>query len=272
MSITADEIFKKENNSSILWLGGDLTFLILTGNQIQYVATNILHKSKTVVTFFTRGTATLDIFLTNRPSLVNRCEPIPGTGDHDIVFIDSNAIAMHPKPTQRKIYIWKRSDIEKMKSEAQELSKIFHGLYDTQISILRMWDFIKSGLKNIQDKNIPSKMSPTRFHHPWINGTIKRITRRKKKAFKKAQSTKSAKDLKRYKSIKKRVHKKNPVTSSVRVRGHKERVLIPFARTQIYRPSFFPDTISIWNGLPQHLVSCTTLELFKRSVQMVQLR
>lgn len=71
-----------------------------------------------MVTFPTRGTATLDIFLTNRSSLYNRCEPFPGIGGHDIVYIDSNAKVMHPKPTQRIIYIWKRADIEKIKSEA----------------------------------------------------------------------------------------------------------------------------------------------------------
>ena len=44
-----------------------------------------------------------------------------------------------------------------------------------------------------------------------------------------------------------------PVISTVR--GHNERFLIPFARTQVYRHSFFPDTIRIWNGLPQHILS-----------------
>ncbi|CAC5405349.1 unnamed protein product [Mytilus coruscus] len=215
VSNTAEEIFK-ENKSSILWLGGDLnlpdidwTSNSVSGNkystQINNRFVDMVNNCclDQVVTFPTRGSATLDIFLTNRPSLVNRCEPIPGIGDHDIVFIDSNTIAMHPKPTQRKIYIWKRADIEKMKSEALELSKIFHGLYNAQSSISEMWEFIKSGLKNIQDKNVPSKMSSTRFHQPWINGTIKRIKRRKKKAFKKARTTKSTKDLKRYKTIKK---------------------------------------------------------------------
>ena len=61
-----------------------------------------------------------------------------------------------------------------------------------------------------------------------------------------------------------------PVISTVR--GHNERFLVPYARTQVYRHSFFPDTIRIWNGLPQHIVSCTTLESFKRGVQVVQLR
>ncbi|CAG2226323.1 unnamed protein product [Mytilus edulis] len=220
MSNTAEEIFK-ENNSSILWLGGDLNLPDIDwksnsvcGNQYSSQINNRFVDMVNnccldqVVTFPTRGSATLDIFLTNRPSLVNRCEPIPAIGDHDIVFIDSNAIAMHPKPTQRKIYIWKRADIEKMKSEAQELSKVFHGLYNAQSSILEMWDFIKSGLKNIMDKNVPSKMSSTRFHQPWINGTIKRITQRKKKAFKKARTTKSTKDIKRYKNIKKDLTKR----------------------------------------------------------------
>ena len=36
-----------------------------------------------MVTFPTRLDNTLDVFLTNRPSLVNRCEPVPGISDHD---------------------------------------------------------------------------------------------------------------------------------------------------------------------------------------------
>ncbi len=45
-------------------------------------------------------------------------------------------------------------------------------------------------------------MTSTRFNQPWINKDVKRITRQKKKAFKKARKTKSEKDQKRYKSLK----------------------------------------------------------------------
>ena len=34
-------------------------------------------------------------------------------------------------------------------------------------------------------------------------------------------------------------------------RGHIARFLVSYARTSTYRHSFFPDSIRIWNSLPQ---------------------
>ncbi len=42
-----------------------------------------------VVDFPTCENATLDLFFTNRPSLVNQAETQPGISDHEIVYIDS---------------------------------------------------------------------------------------------------------------------------------------------------------------------------------------
>jgi hypothetical protein len=65
-----------------------------------------------VITFPTRKEHTLDLFLTNRHSLVNRCKPLPGIGDHDIVYIDSDihVTAKINKPVKRKIFIWKKTN------------------------------------------------------------------------------------------------------------------------------------------------------------------
>ena len=41
-----------------------------------------------IVEFPTRNNNTLDIVLTNRPSLVNRCEGAPGLSDHDCTHGD----------------------------------------------------------------------------------------------------------------------------------------------------------------------------------------
>jgi hypothetical protein len=54
-------------------------------------------------------------------------------------------------------------------------------------------------------------------------------------------------------------------TSSV-ARGHIARFLVPYARTSTYRHSFFPDSIMIWNSLPQPLVESTSLDAFKQGV------
>jgi hypothetical protein len=54
-------------------------------------------------------------------------------------------------------------------------------------------------------------------------------------------------------------------TSSV-ARGHIARFLVPYARTSTYRHSFFPDSIRIWNSLPEPLVDSTSLDAFKQGV------
>jgi hypothetical protein len=64
----------------------------------------------------------LDVFFTNRPSLINRCEAIPGISDHEIVFVDSNIAISRQKPVKRKIYIWKKADTQKLKSKIEEMS------------------------------------------------------------------------------------------------------------------------------------------------------
>ncbi|KAK3090576.1 hypothetical protein FSP39_012808 [Pinctada imbricata] len=58
----------------------------------------------------------------------------------------------------------------------------------------------------------------------------------------------------------------------VSVRGHSQRFTVPHTRTTTYRHSFFPDSIRIWNALPQDAISCNTLESFKASLQPLHLR
>jgi hypothetical protein len=69
--------------------------------------------------------STVDLFLTNRPSLVNRCEPLPGLGDHEIVYIDTDISAKLNKPVKRKIYIWKKANKDKLEDQASEMVKQF---------------------------------------------------------------------------------------------------------------------------------------------------
>ncbi|XP_072023338.1 uncharacterized protein [Amphiura filiformis] len=59
---------------------------------------------------------------------------------------------------------------------------------------------------------------------------------------------------------------------TIALRGHSMRYLIPFARTVVYRQSFFPDTIRLWNNLPQDLINCTSVAGFKQGVQTIKLR
>ena len=47
---------------------------------------------------------------------------------------------------------------------------------------------------------------------------------------------------------------------TISVRGHNMKFLVPYARTSTYQKSFFPDTIRLWNSLPQIVVSCPKID------------
>ena len=63
-----------------------------------------------LVDFPTRGRNILDIFATNRPSLVEKCIPIPGIGDHEAVYFESSIQARYTRPAQRKVFLWSKTD------------------------------------------------------------------------------------------------------------------------------------------------------------------
>ena len=151
------EQLQKENKNAVLWIGGDFNLpdinwdtSTIDRNQVNS-AINMrflemlqncgLEQS---VTFPTRHQNILDLFLTNRPSLINRCSPIPGLSDHDAVFIESPAVAKRGKPVKRKIYLWKRADMEKMQSECLEFQQHFMEKYSTSSSVEDMWQDIST--------------------------------------------------------------------------------------------------------------------------------
>ena len=50
----------------------------------------------------------LDLFLTNNRTLVNKCEVIPGIGDHEAVFGESSMRPMKVETPPRKVFQYKR--------------------------------------------------------------------------------------------------------------------------------------------------------------------
>ena len=63
-----------------------------------------------IVDFPSRGNNILDVFSTNRPSLINTCYPLPGISDHEIIFISSVTSVKFNPPTKRKTYLWSKAD------------------------------------------------------------------------------------------------------------------------------------------------------------------
>ncbi|XP_072043470.1 uncharacterized protein [Amphiura filiformis] len=172
-----------------------------------------------LVDFPTRLDSILDIVVTNRPSLVNRCEGLPGVSDHDIVYLDMNVQAARQKPVKHKIFLWKRADFDAIRSETKLWAEDFISTHstDTPVSVLfagltlfsDMFYFdllsekIQGFLEKTLEESIPSKLSSSRFNQPWFSTATKRACRRKARAFKKARKTNKQRDWLRYRRLKK---------------------------------------------------------------------
>lgn len=113
-----------------------------------------------IVSFPTRKDHVLDLFMTNRPSLVNRCEPLPGIVDHDIVYIDITAKIN--KLTQRKINLWEKADNTKLEELTRSINIDFHSKFHPMIPIQEKWGFIKKNLLKILEDSVTSKLSSKR--------------------------------------------------------------------------------------------------------------
>ena len=198
-----------------MWLGGDLNLpdinwstQSIEGNSnstaINRRFLNCIHQCglEQMVDFPTRQSSTLDLFLTNRPSLVDKCFPAPGPADHDIVCISSSASVRKSRPVRRKIYLWSKANLPSMQEECQSITTTFCKEFDHTSQVEAMWTFIKDKLLYLQDKHVPAKLSSTSFSQPWATREVKASTRRKKKSFWKAKSTGRAKDYTHYKLLK----------------------------------------------------------------------
>ncbi|CAG2220005.1 unnamed protein product [Mytilus edulis] len=123
-----------------------------------------------------------------------------GNSDHDIVLVDISANVNKPKPSKRKIYLWKKADLE---SIGKHLDSQFDTFKKTNFDdINNMWTSIKQIIKDSMEKHVPTKTSLARQSHPWMNTQLRRLSKQKQRAYSKAKLTNSTKDWKRYKNIK----------------------------------------------------------------------
>ena len=124
----------------------------------------------------TRKDKTLDLFLINRPALINRCTTIPGLSDHEIVCVDSPVQANLPKPSRRTINLWKKANDAALKEECLAFQDHFLKNYDVSTPVNQLWQSIKNNLTSLMEKHVPTKQATTRHNQPWITTDLKRLT------------------------------------------------------------------------------------------------
>ncbi|KAL8606287.1 hypothetical protein ACOMHN_024183 [Nucella lapillus] len=106
------------------------------------------------------------------------------------------ALAPHrSRPPRRKIFLWKKADVEGMRQDVKEFANTYqYPDPSTPNALEQMWSDIKQMLSETVEKRVPSKTSAAR-HNPWITTSIRRAIRRKQRAHKKARMTGKKKDV-----------------------------------------------------------------------------
>ncbi|XP_045160866.2 uncharacterized protein LOC123525785 [Mercenaria mercenaria] len=200
--------------TATIWLADDMnlpdvdwdSYPILGNNNTNmvnklFIDTVLDTSSEQIVNFSTRGNNTLDLFITNRPSLVSRCKPVRGVSDHDAVFIQAQTSASRVKPPPRKILVWKNADSTNIQSAVSDFSIDFIARYDHKADVNTLWTTFRNFVEDTITAHVPSKMTSSRFNQPWITRKAKRLSRRKKRAFHRARASGKEVDMDRYKQL-----------------------------------------------------------------------
>ena len=152
-----------------------------------------------IVQVNTREKNCLDLVFTNRPSLANQTEDVVGVSDHAAILLEVTATITRAKPICRKVFLWSKSNLTEIKAEATRLTTSILHSNSTDCPVEEIWQTLKTSLKSLVNKHVPSKMTSTRHNQPWVNTNIKRLAKQKQQAYKKAKQTQK---WERYHSLK----------------------------------------------------------------------
>ena len=161
--------------------------------QVQSQLLEIDHCLSQIVNFHTREDKNLDLLLTNSPSPVNRVKGMPpiGKADHDIVYIEYDIKAERIQQAPRKIYLYKRADMDGLRDYLARFKDSFLSADHSHLSVNDMWVSFKSEVLAAIERFIPSKMTKTKYSLPWIDNSIKRLIRKRDKLYFRARKSSS---------------------------------------------------------------------------------
>ena len=137
----------------------------------------------------------MDVFITNRLSLVESCNTIDGISDHEAVFVSSYVLAPsgHRYPIERSIYLWSRANFDEIRHEMQSLCDEFIVTYSALTPVDVLWkNFL--AICNAGLAMVPTKSTSTQPKQSWITSHVKRLSRKKQCAYNRARNSDSLLD------------------------------------------------------------------------------
>ena len=117
-------------------------------------ALNMMHECgfAQLVDFPTRNNNILDLFFTNKPSLVQQCYVVPGISDHDTVMITLESTISYAPSNRYKVYLWKKANLFEMRKEMLNFTAEYCQQYTVETPVENLWTCLKDKLFNLLDK------------------------------------------------------------------------------------------------------------------------
>ena len=135
------------------WVGGDINLpdidwsdCSITGHSCSLDINNIFldflddNTLSQMVDFPTRDSNTLDIFVTDRPGLVESCNVVDGISDHEVVLVTSLIAEDLSPPTRRNVYLWCQANFSLIKQTALELCQQYLATHSALTPVDILWN------------------------------------------------------------------------------------------------------------------------------------
>ena len=212
----------KRSNKGQIWLTGDFnmpdvnweTNSFIPGGSYPAISKEMLNISadfglEQVVKGPTRANNTLDLFFTSNPTLVERSTTIPGISDHDsipLIIISSKPKIM--KKTPHKRYLYNKADMQALKKDLKNWSTAFLNQNTTndQKPVSELYSEFTDSIEQLMDTYIPTKMVTKRTQSPWITKRVRRLHKRKQRAFNAHKKQNTSESYERFKTERKLTH------------------------------------------------------------------
>ena len=156
----------------------------------------------------TREGAVLDLFITNKPTLVRNMDTTPSISDHESAIIADCYLkpVITTKPP-RRVFVWAQASWQKMKADIHRFASTF-SMRDKTVD--DGWNDIKEALNSTIARHIPTKTVKSRpKHRQWISASIRRRSRKQQRLYKKAKRSNSEDHWRQFKDFRKESVKLN---------------------------------------------------------------
>ncbi|XP_072039179.1 uncharacterized protein [Amphiura filiformis] len=158
----------------------------------------------------TRLNNILDLLLTTNPDLVEEIQVFPGMSDHSVVTGVVNVKAKVNKHPPRKVYLFRKMNVEEMKKESKAFQENViqkNELGNNPNLASASWNDFKTKVNDMVQKHVPQKTIRQKWDVPWMTPEIKRLIRKKTRVYKVYKKYNSESKWEQFKQLRKSVQK-----------------------------------------------------------------